>query len=835
MRLTLKTCTVILIAIAFLMKADTARASHAAGAELLYEWKNDSVYTIYLKFYRDCSGVDASGDIKVEYCNTCDASRGIITLQRMATLPNGKPNGSPVTVGCSSYPTSCDDASSGLPGYREWWYSDTVKLPKACNHWTFSTSISARNKNVNLSSNITTPLYIEATLDNLNAPRNSSPFFSVRPVPYVCQGQNYSYNNGASDADNDSLAFEMISPMESASVGFCGSGMDIPFMTPASPPFNLTNNPFQTNNTFNLDPVTGQMSFIPALIGAQAITIRVNEYRNHKQIGSVIRDIQISSLQCSSSQPQIDIDTTTLQKDSVVSKTIQACADVPMQFCFDIKSPEKDAVLVVTDNHDAVIPASNISYSANKTDSIRACFSWTPTRADVGLKIFTVTVKDSTCRPPGISIAQTFTYPINVRSAQSSVYDTAICKYDTITLKPFVGTKFEWSVQPGGSLGTLSCVFCPNPRVWPGTNTNYLLKTDMNAFCGKNIDTVKVSVKQEVPDLPSATSNTPVCVGETIKLYGSDITDGGYQWHGPNGFTDTTRNPVIPNVTFANQGQYYIQTYSYTSQCPSKSGHTYVEILPIPRAFFQYPENICIDQVATIRPDLDYNSVYFWNFANATKVDTSKLNIHYLAWNDTGAKNVILRLRGVNGCYSYYDTGTVYVHPLPEAKITEISRNDICTGDTIDVEALDIDGYHYEWTPAPYFYDGRSAATKAVVTQKGMLLVNVTDQWGCVAKDSIYIAANPCCNVYLPDAFTPNGDGKNDIFRVITEGHHLISKFLITNRWGQRVFETADERQGWDGTYHGLKQDIGTYFYYLRYKCSDDRYVDKKGEITLIR
>src|SRR5690242_5247802 len=98
----------------------------------------------------------------------------------------GVPNGSPVAPGCtpSLYPTTCDNTSSSLPGYREWWYSAIVTLPGKCNYWTFSTDVSARNPQNNLS--VVGTLYVECTFNNLFFQGNSSPYFSIKPVPYVC-------------------------------------------------------------------------------------------------------------------------------------------------------------------------------------------------------------------------------------------------------------------------------------------------------------------------------------------------------------------------------------------------------------------------------------------------------------------------------------------------------------------------------------------------------------------------------------------------------------------------------------------------------------------------
>ncbi|MCB0698884.1 MAG: gliding motility-associated C-terminal domain-containing protein, partial [Chitinophagaceae bacterium] len=84
-------------------------------------------------------------------------------------------------------------------------------------------------------------------------------------------------------------------------------------------------------------------------------------------------------------------------------------------------------------------------------------------------------------------------------------------------------------------------------------------------------------------------------------------------------------------------------------------------------------------------------------------------------------------------------------------------------------------------------------------------------------------------------AFTPNNDGLNDQFRIITNGHQEVQIFVIVNRWGQKLFETRDQAEGWNGTFNGKNADIGVYNYYVKYKCSNGEILEKKGDVVLMR
>ena len=87
----------------------------------------------------------------------------------------------------------------------------------------------------------------------------------------------------------------------------------------------------------------------------------------------------------------------------------------------------------------------------------------------------------------------------------------------------------------------------------------------------------------------------------------------------------------------------------------------------------------------------------------------------------------------------------------------------------------------------------------------------------------------------IPDAFSPNNDGQNDILTIIDYDIKSLSYFRVYNRWGQILFETNDISSGWDGNYKGEPQDIGTYIYLIVGYSNDGEKVIKKGDVTLIR
>ena len=99
----------------------------------------------------------------------------------------------------------------------------------------------------------------------------------------------------------------------------------------------------------------------------------------------------------------------------------------------------------------------------------------------------------------------------------------------------------------------------------------------------------------------------------------------------------------------------------------------------------------------------------------------------------------------------------------------------------------------------------------------------------------IIVVACPGNLLFVPNAFTPNDDNKNENFRARAIGINKLNFFRVYNRWGQQVWETTDISKGWDGTFNGTKMPPGVYVYYLEAECSGGQKILKQGNITLIR
>ena len=111
----------------------------------------------------------------------------------------------------------------------------------------------------------------------------------------------------------------------------------------------------------------------------------------------------------------------------------------------------------------------------------------------------------------------------------------------------------------------------------------------------------------------------------------------------------------------------------------------------------------------------------------------------------------------------------------------------------------------------------------------------VHNKYGCSDTIVKMITVVEEQNLYVPNSFTPNGDGHNDVFRV-RGPNFAIYYFAVYNRWGELMYETTDPSQGWDGYYKGNPSDPGVFGYYVKAKCGEgSEEIFKKGNVTLIR
>ncbi len=484
--------SLILLTIIQLMLGSVAYSiGPAMGGELTYKYVNDSTYRFYYKYYAACSGFPEANEVSMCYRNTsCGSIWYTERLTKMVSTPDGKPNGQVTDPGCAGQTNSCNDINSTNEMYREWWYTGVVTI-KACSKWIFSVNIYERDRDFISNLQIQPPwdhnLYVEATIDNVAARRQSSPYFTVSAPVDACAGSPFRYNGGVVDPDGDSLVYKIIQPRSATADLFvvCAGypPIDMPF---SGAQYNLTNNPLETGNTFSLNPNTGDISFTP--VGAQApyIALLVEKYRNGVLIGTIMRDWRMQIKNCSTPPTYVNIDPSSLSGGTLTRDTIFACGNTELNFCFNAGSTAA-GTLKVSDNSKMVLEGATVTYQNQGTSDIKGCVTWIPPAGDVGFRYFVVRVKDSVCGPNSAPVIQTYKIPVMVRAGTELLTkDTFVCAGTGVKLYASGGTRFNWSASPQSDF---SCLQCDTTIVTPRADvTKYTVTSNLTNGC-KSTDT----------------------------------------------------------------------------------------------------------------------------------------------------------------------------------------------------------------------------------------------------------------------------------------------------------------------------------------------------------
>ncbi|MEO1216698.1 MAG: gliding motility-associated C-terminal domain-containing protein [Bacteroidota bacterium] len=499
---------ILLLIFALWSSMQESKASHLMGADLTYTCLGGNQYEINLTIYRDCKGIAlALPSYPIEISSaSCGIDTSIIVTQVSQT------DISPLCplLAASGPCASANPAGSPFVGVEQYNYTATFVFPQNCSDWVLSWEECCRNGAITNSPIIPiaggTETYIESTMDNLTVSCNSSPTFTNAPVPFICVGEPFLYNNGALDPNGDSLVYELIDPLE-IDLG-TGNPVPVPYNAPFSANYPLTTAPA---NQFGFDPLTGQMDFTPNAVEQSIVAIRVNQYRNGRLIGSVTRDLQIVVLNaCANNAPDIAAPIN-IGGGTLNGNTFTVCAGNTLTF--DIVSTDADAGsnLTVSDNLLFSIPAAGIVNTGNNPTT--SSFTWNTTLADVGIHSFTLTVADDACPYNG---RQTVGFEIFVQDQVSIVASqTAIC--------PGPATTVQLSAVVPGSPGNGTYTWTPaanlsDPTIAsPVANLNTGETYTVNYAEGVCASSASITI-ENYGDLEATPSDPVLCNGGNVQI-----------------------------------------------------------------------------------------------------------------------------------------------------------------------------------------------------------------------------------------------------------------------------------------------------------------------------
>ena len=381
-----------------------------------------------------------------------------------------------------------------------------------------------------------------------------------------------------------------------------------------------------------------------------------------------------------------------------------------------------------------------------------------------------------------------------------------------------------------------------------------------------------------------ATSNSPVCIGGTLQL-NANMTpaDAGatYTWTGPDGFTSNIGNSSVTNFSPSKAGSYFLNGNS--NGCIAETDTVVVTSFSISATAAQVGST-CSDastgQALAQAPSATAPLSFVWS-TGATDATAT----------DLAAGSYTVTVTDANNCYT---TTTVTVSNFPAPTVTIGGKLDFCEGQTANLNAGNFVNFLWStgettqsitpsiantYTVTITDINGCTATNQANVIQNsvvapsitgnllvlpkngtvldagsgyigyawsngtltqtnsvsegGIYNVTVTDPNNCLSTNSVEVTK---LNVAIPNAFSPNGDGANDIFRLNFPPEYVTAFELnIFDRWGQKLFTTTNLNEGWDGTNKNIDSPIDVYAYYLKITFNDAIEETYRGNVTLIR
>ncbi|MCE3260376.1 MAG: domain containing protein, partial [Bacteroidetes bacterium] len=406
-----------------------------------------------------------------------------------------------------------------------------------------------------------------------------------------------------------------------------------------------------------------------------------------------------------------------------------------------------------------------------------------------------------------------------------------ICFGNNMTLNATGNGSFVWN-GPNGFTSNLQTVNLTSPATTAAGV--YTVTITSPEGCTASATTAVIIQAPKVLN-PKATSS--VCEGGTLYFEALDGSGATYQWIGPNNYSSGNANTAIQEAVPANSGQYTL-TVKDVYGCTA-SAKVNVHVAPKPTLDIDMSKAIAgcapLCNVEFLAKGSSNITEFNWSFGNGANSSVS--NPAGICYNAAGIFTVSLMGKDVNGCDARVSK-VLEVFPTPKAEFSFVNGPTWTTPETkFKDESTGATIAEWKWTfgNGP---DANSSSQHPNYTYPDSGSYNVTlkviSNKGCESMISKKVKINDEMGLYVPNAFTPNNDGSNDVFLAVSNN---VNKFemQIFNRWGALVFQSSDIRKGWDGTYKGALAESAVYVYKINYTNKDAKMNTLTGNVTLIR
>lgn len=860
-----------------LMTFFTASADHITGGETYYTLLGISNgqyrYRITIKLFMDC------------FSNRQFSNPGIIGIFNKGNSNRITDVSVPLSTQETLNLTNAGPCITNPPAvcYRVGYYEFEVTLPASAEGYIIATQVNYRINGIsNLSSgysNIgaTYSGEIPGTASHPDGPNNSSAHFTGNDMVVVCANNSFSYSFAARDNDpNDELVYSFCDAYTGGSVG--GGGNATP---PNSPPYygvpygNGFNGSVPLGPTVQINPATGLITGIAPNEGTYVVTVCVQEIRDKKVIATQRKDLQIKITSCNIAAASIPPAYMLCGNTQTIGLTNLSISPLITSYNWEITTgngnPLFSAVtstatytfadtgtyrikLVINRNGQCadsstaiarVYPGFEPDFSfagicVNKPTQYRdittsvygtvSAWSWNFGEFGDGAGISSLQHPSYTYPSLGLrnvrliasnskGCIDTVTKQINIvdRPPISLAFrDTLICIPDALQLKAGGGGLFSWS-----PVLNMTDRNTPTPTVAPIVTTKYYVELDDNGCL--NRDSVQVRVVDHVS--LRMMEDTLICAGDPIRLHLS--SDGlRYEW-------TPALQLIDPKVAFPTAITRTTTLYGVTAHIGSCSttGTVRVVAVPYPVAHAGPDIMICHDASVQLHGSTDGQTVAWMPSASLNKADI----LEPIA-RPRNTTSYILAAYDTKGC-TKAGLDTVLVTVLPDILASAGRDTAAVVGQPLQLKASG--GVRYEWSPGEGLSNpgiANPVVTHFAPSTGYLYRVFVYNEADCV--DSAFVQVKVFKtkpSIFVPSAFSPNGDHNNDAFRFIAAGMERVEFFNVYNRWGQLVYSSPSPFNSWDGTLAGKAQAPGLYVWAVKAIDYTGAVYIQRGTVTLVR
>ncbi len=857
-------------------------ARHGKGGYLIYEYlgngtaTNTSKYKLTVLHYVNCQEVQfETGFVYIGVFDGFDnAFLQTITIN------------SPVSQAIRKQ--SFDPCINPVPDicFYQFTYTTTVELANNINGYILTEQECCRaqsilnevNSGATGSTNTNT---IPGVINGITYRNNSSPVPALKDTAVICHNSYFQIDFGSKDPDGDLLSYSFCD----AEAG--GSRQDRQPNPPTAPPYTRIdytagyNGSSPLGSRVTIDSKTGLISGIaPAATGQYVVAVCINEVRNGVKIGNTKKEVLITVADCSltaavlkPSYINCDNFSIAFQNESLSSNVSAYSWDfgVPGETADVSNAPTpvytyaaagtytvklkvlsdagcSDSTTAEVKVYPGFKPDFTVSGSCYQspftfTDKTFAAYgnvdSWVWNFGDAATAntsavqnpahLFTspnnTTVTLAVTTSVGCSDTISKTVVVNDKPEIKLPFtDTLICNGDQLPLNiESFGDSYTWT-----PVYNINNAGIRNPVVQPADTTVYTVVVK-DKSC---IDSARLRVNVLDFITVKLPADTAICATDSITFY--PVSDAlGYAW------SETGNNATLSSAIIKNPKAAPLQNTIYF--VAAKLGHctagtqTSVLVSPYPTGNAGRDVTICYGSTVQLQGS---TAAAFYNWQPANSLLHAN-TLTPLAGPQATTKYLLV----VNDSFYCPKTtaDTVLVTVIPPVQVDAGHDTAVVVNQALQLHAAgDEDIVGYTWQPSAWLNDSRSANPVATIYSSYADAITYTVKaataQGCTGTDSVTVFVYKTLpDLFIPTAFTPNGDGRNDIFKPVLAGVQQFNYFRIYNRMGELLYETAHAGNGWDGTFKGMKQPAGTYVYAARGIDYLGKVLEKKGTVVLIR